>query len=93
MGQFIIVSPDGHLKKEERAERPNLDELQAAVGGLITTVDFFLRDEGMTNIEAYANDEGILMDLPPNPVGTTMCLWNHMLYGPIVMLIDFPEED
>jgi hypothetical protein len=92
MGEFIVVQPDASIVVEKRIQKPNLEELQQAVGGLITPVDCFLQEENALT-EAYANDEGILMGMEANVMGTMICKWPELLFGPIVILKGFPEEE
>ena len=51
---------------------PNLENLQAAVGGLIQAIDL------APELTMWCNDEGKLMGLPVNPVATA--LWTRY-YG------------
>lgn len=66
---YAVVAPDGRLTFT-RATNPTADALeilQNAVGGLIDLVRL------EHQLDAYINDEGLLLNLPPNPVGTAMC--------------------
>ena len=92
MATITIYQPDGTSTTEERepSNRPGLRELQAAVGGgLIQAVDAFL-EEGET---AYANEEGLLRQMPINLAGARAVKWPDPLVGPVVVLKGFDEEE
>ena len=93
MATITIYQPDGTHETEERepSDRPGLRELQKAVGdGLIQPVDQYLTD-GST---AYANEEGLLLNMGMNIEGAKAVQWPHPLVGPIVVLKGFdPEEE
>jgi hypothetical protein len=85
---YAVVAPDGQLTFV-RAANPTADSLeilQNAVGGLIELVRL------EHQLDAYINEEGLLLRLPPNPVGTAMCelladgYVQPVLVGPIVFV-------
>jgi hypothetical protein len=89
-----VVAPDGQLTFT-RATNPTADSLeilQNAVGGLIDLVRL------EHHLDAYVNDEGLILRLPPNPVGTAMCelladgYVQPVLVGPIVFVGEYDDE-
>lgn len=91
---YAAVAPDGQLTFV-RATNPTADSLeilQNAVGGLIDLVRL------EHHLDAYVNDEGLLLRLPPNPVGTAMCelladgYVQPLLVGPIVFVGEYDDE-
>ncbi|MBT8227590.1 MAG: DUF3846 domain-containing protein [Dactylosporangium sp.] len=91
---YAVVAPDGQLTFT-RATDPTADSLeilQNAVGGLIDLVRL------EHHLDAYVNDEGLLLRLPPNPVGTAMCQLladgyvQALLVGPIVFVGEYDDE-
>jgi hypothetical protein len=85
---YATVTPDGRLIFT-RATDPTgdtLEILQNTVGGLIDCVRL------EHHLDAYLNDEGLLLGLSPNPVGTAMCqvlndgYFQPLLVGPIVFV-------
>jgi len=92
MATITIIQPDGTKTVTERdpADRPQLKELQEAVGGYIEPVDAYLPQ----GTEAYANEEGLLIGLPPNLAGAAAVKWPYPIVGPVVVCEGFaPEED
>jgi hypothetical protein len=87
MATITIYQPDGTKTVTEREadNPPSLEELQAAVGGYIEPVDRFL-PEGTV---AYANEEGLLIGLPVNPVATAAVKWPYPIVGPVVVIEGF----
>lgn len=91
MATITIIQPDGSTTITERgaSERPSLKELQEAVGGYIEPVDAMMTDGTI----AYANEEGLLIGMPPNPVATKAVKWPHIIVGPVVILKGFDPEE
>jgi hypothetical protein len=91
MATVTIIQPDGTTTLTERdpSDRPSLKELQKAVGGYIEPVDAML-DDGTV---AYANEEGLLMGMPPNPKATREVKWPYPIVGPVVILRGFDDEE
>jgi len=92
MATITIIQTDGTKTVTERdsADRPQLKELQAAVGGYIEAVDAYLPE----GVVAYANEEGRLVGLDSNPAGTAAVQWPYPIVGPVVICEGFdPEED
>jgi hypothetical protein len=89
--KITIIQPDGTetIEMREPTNRPRLDELQAAVGGLIEAVDANLP----VGIIAYANEEGRLVDMAENPKATRRCRWPYMIVGPVIILEGFAADD
>lgn len=83
----LVIQPDGTAKFEKRepSEAPDLKELQGYVGGYIEAVDAWMP----ASTRAWANEEGLLLGLEPNFVGTTMVKWRHPIVGPVVILYGF----
>jgi hypothetical protein len=93
MGKVITIKPDWTVDWYESEKRPTLEELQKIVGGLIAPVDDFIDKENAKEVEAYVNDEGILIGLEPNYIGTKMVNWPETLFGPLVILEGFKTEE
>jgi len=93
MGKVITIKPDWTVNWYESEKRPTLEELQKIVGGLIAPVDDFIDKENAEGVEAYVNDEGILIGLEPNYIGTKMVNWPETLFGPLVILEGFKTEE
>ena len=91
MATVTIIQPDGTTTVDERdpSDNPSLKELQQAVGGYIEAVDAMLTDGTV----AYANEEGLLLGLKPNPKGTEEVNWPYTIVGPVVILRGFEEEE
>ncbi len=88
---LITIHPDGRITEAFR--KPTLEALQATVGGYIEKVPYFSR-LGTRICTAWANEEGRLNGLPPNPKASE--LWalatgwppsETQLVGPIVIQI------
>lgn len=65
MYQITIIKTDGTEVTTVQPHKPDLEQLQNAVGGLIETVPYFTKFKGRRGV-AYANEEGLLMGLPMN---------------------------
>lgn len=92
MATVTIIQPDGTTTLTERdpSDRPSLKELQAAVGGgLIEAVDAMMGDGTV----AYANEEGLLRGMQPNPKATREVNWPYPIVGPVVILRGFNDEE
>ena len=92
MATITIIQPDGTKTVTERnsAARPQLEELQKAVGGYIEAVDAYLPE----GTQAYANEEGLLVGLHQNPEGTKAVKWPYPIVGPVIICEGFaPDED
>lgn len=89
--KITIIYPKGGTVEETRdsSDIPTLEELQKAVGGLIESVDAYLPE----GTQAYANEEGVLLGLEPNPTATELLAWPYMIVGPVVILEGFDSED
>lgn len=62
-----IYKPDGSteiIRPVAPAKKLSLEQLQAAVGGYIEVVSMA---QGNGHATMYCNEEGMMMDLPPNP--------------------------
>lgn len=77
---FIRISEDGKFTK---FDGDNLDALQKAVGGWITTAP--ITHDGLIpgNVTAYADDEGLLKGCAYNATASTIC--GYQLVGPVVI--------
>jgi len=103
MGTMTVIHPDGTetVTLFTEGTQPSLDQLQAAVGGLIEPVDAFCAE----GVQAYVNEEGLLRGLPINPAGTAAVKWPvgerdrltgskvGPLVGPVVVLTGFPPDE
>lgn len=91
MATITIIQPDGttNITERDASDRPSLKELQQAVGGYIEPVDAMM-DDGTI---AYANEEGLLVGMPPNPKATAAVKWPHTIVGPVVILKGFDPEE
>jgi hypothetical protein len=89
--KITIIQPDGTetVEMREPTNRPELVELQEAVGGLIEAVDANLP----VGTIAYANEEGRLVDMAENPKATRRCRWPYMIVGPVIILEGFAADD
>jgi hypothetical protein len=89
----ILFQPNGEetIVKLNQS-KPSLDEMQAAVGGLIQAVDYHLNQKVSHHIRAYCNEEFLYMDPRPNLVGTAGVQWHHMLCGPIFVYFTSKNE-
>jgi hypothetical protein len=89
--KITIIYPKGGTVEETRdpSDIPTLEELQKAVGGLIESVDAYLPE----GTQAYANEEGVLLGLEPNPTATELLAWPYMILGPVVILEGFDSEN
>lgn len=67
----VVMSPDGRRVRTTQARRPDLDQLQRAVGGFIETVPHFTRLGELRRGVAYCNEYGRLHRLPLNADATT----------------------
>jgi hypothetical protein len=97
MGTMTVIQPDGSSVIREHASRPTLDQLQAAVGGLIQPISRFCEP----GVEAYANEEGLLRRMAVNPAASEAVRWPvgerdplsgfvvMPLVGPVVILTGF----
>lgn len=79
--RWIIITPAGDVQLETQPvhDRQTLEKLQHLVGGLIEALH--LTDETMTG---WANEEGGLIELEPNPLATTVARalgWQGVPYG------------
>lgn len=70
-GTLTIIKADGTITEETLTTAPDIDKLQAAVGGWIETVPYFSKYRG-TNCVAFCNEEGKLEGLPPNHAATEL---------------------
>jgi len=99
--KLIVIQPDGKRTEQvcDPKDRPELAQLQALVAApnqngnaLIVPVSRNLsgemRERGY-NIEAYANEEGEIFGMDPNPHGTAAVAYDHMLVGPVILLMGF----
>lgn len=91
MATVTIIQPDGTTTVNERdpSDSPSLEELQQAVGGYIEPVDSMMTDGTV----AYANEEGRLVGLEPNPKATEAVKWPYPIVGPVVILRGFEGEE
>ncbi len=91
MATVTIIQPDGSTTVEERdpTNRPTLEEMQKAVGGYIEPVDAMMTDGTV----AYANEEGLLIGMPPNPKATEAVNWPYPIVGPVIIMRGFEEEE
>ena len=82
MAQGIIIRTNGTV---EGQDFNGLSDYQSVVGGLITSI-FAVNGD----IEGYANDEGLLLGLPLNPVASI--LFGQYLVGNVV-IIGAPDDE
>ena len=81
---IIIITPAPKVTftvKETNAENM-LRDLQDAVDGYIEIVRAFGRSDG--HLVMVVNDEGLLRDLPANPIGSF--IYGDTIVGPIVIM-------
>jgi len=90
MPTITIYKPDGSKSVENRRgdQYPDLKELQSFVGGLIQPVDQYLEGD----VVAYANEEGLLLNMGINIEGAKAVRWPVPLVGPVVVLEGFDRE-
>lgn len=81
----MIIIKKPNQEPEILEQQPDLEILQAAVGGLIESVH--VRELQEAIIDCYANEEGLLLGLEPNI--TTP--FHPMIVGPVVFC-SFNEE-
>jgi hypothetical protein len=66
MYRIVILKPDGKHEVTEQKKAPEYEQLRKAVGGLIETVPYFTKYDGLSRGRAYCNEEGRLRGLPFN---------------------------
>lgn len=70
----LTIQSDGTISTTIQPKRPDLAQLQASVGGYIALVPQFSRFEydniQYTHGELYANEEGLIKNLPFNKTAT-----------------------
>ena len=64
--RIYILKSDGTRMVTEQPKAPELEQLQAAVGGYIETIPYFTKFEGLKRGRAYCNEEGLVKGLPFN---------------------------
>jgi hypothetical protein len=70
-----VIKSDGAVIRTRQDKQPNLEQLQAAVGGDIQPVPHFRKFENHVGV-AYADEDGQMKNLPLNMLATTMWLQN-----------------
>lgn len=83
MTTYIKITPDGGINL---IHPETLSDLQTAVGGLITSA----YSPNLTEATIYANDEGLLLGMPENPVASY--LLGTRLVGPVIIAGPVDEE-
>jgi hypothetical protein len=73
----MVIEPNGFVELKRDQPKPTLKDMQQAVGGLITPVDY----NTPQGVQAYVNDEGILLNMPFNPIATRMLKYPGQLFG------------
>lgn len=90
MYRVIKIGTDGSSEGRTQEKAPTLEELQKAVGGYIELIPGFHRYFS-SNCRAYFNENGRLLNLPPN--GAATALWKintssaEVIAGDIVIVI------
>ena len=74
MGDWFTLTVEGEIIDHAWASRPTLDQMQEQVGGYIENLPQ-ARDVGITPFtmkvyEAFANEEGLIHQLPLNSLAT-----------------------
>jgi hypothetical protein len=69
----IQITTDGDIRVREYTNETALDVMQSVVGGYITMAP--VSDRWFGKIEMLANDEGLLMGLPINPLATSLAMY------------------
>lgn len=74
--RVFVLKTNGEVVISTQAKRPELDQLQKAVGGYIETLPGFTKFEGLKRGTAYTNENGIAEGLPFNQLATKAWLDN-----------------
>lgn len=77
---FVRIAEDGSTTF---IDGDKLANLQAAVGGYITSAPITREGFIPGNTTAYANDEGILLGMRRNALASVVC--GYPLFGPVVI--------
>ena len=83
--RMIVIKANGVEDYTVCKEVPTLEELQAAVGGLIEAVPFFNEYKGNPCV-AFCNEEGKLMGMKRNEKATE--LWHDIVRTPDYLVGD-----
>ena len=94
---YITISPGGRVELEVTEQKDILERLQAAVNGYVETVpDMYGRLQRLLGADSVmlCNDEGLLMDLPRNPMAQALT-GIAPLCGPVAIVqpVHTPEGD
>jgi hypothetical protein len=86
MTKGIIITVSGSVA---RVEVDGLDEMQAAVGGLIEPAEGSIPGYGF---DIYVNEEGIGLQLEPNVIASSLTRYRTHLFGDAVLLGSVDDE-
>src|SRR5436189_1794406 len=77
--KIVKIAPDGNITQEIQPKAPKYDEIRNYVGGLIQQVPHLSKIDCMSlkRGQMMVNEEGILHNLPYNPVATK--IWRENL--------------
>lgn len=90
-GMVIISAPNKPRRRIERMEEPTLEEMQGWVGGYVELV-WRGNDEHGEPVQFFANEEGLIKQMLPNPDGNLLFRetfgedFPQLLVGPCVVL-------
>lgn len=81
MYKILLYKPDGTIEESHQKNKPDLAQLQSAVGGLIETVPHLIKIGEHKRGTAFINEESQLENMPFNPMATMIWL-NNLGPGP-----------
>lgn len=86
MKYIIVVFPDGKAEKRPFDESGDtLKPLQEAVGGWIERLGGDCPDK-LIDYDCYVNEEGLIYNLPMNPIATDLYGWYSRICGNMVIV-------
>lgn len=77
--EIVVIQANGNITKERQLKAPDYKQISKVVGGLIQQVPHLTKIENMElkRGQMMVNEEGILHNLPYNPVATA--IWRENL--------------
>ena len=92
-GKIIIIQPNGETTEQSWIKRgpPDFRTIQAAVGGTFAMCKVHYKGKART---AYANDDGLALQLPVNNTATQMArqYGYDVLVGPVAVWVPDPPK-
>jgi uncharacterized protein DUF3846 len=85
MIQVMVIRSNGKWETREHQEEPQLEDLQALVGGYIEMVPMRFKFAGKPAV-MYVNEDGLQKKLPPNEAASSLCGGFYTIVGTAVLV-------